>query len=202
MGALLGLILIAAIGLFSYRSCFEFDELGKSTVTNKSIRELNKEESLRLPILLDQIKTQSKIVSRFIIIGSSFSFAFVLVACILLNMELQRLEKSQNDFKSQSELLQTILNFMADGVVVADLHGKFIVYNPSAERILGFGKDESTPDHWSETIGMFESDGTTTAATAKLPLVRALKGETENLETFLKNKKHPEGVHIRMAGKP
>ena len=41
---------------------------------------------------------------------------------------------------------------MADGVAVADEHGKFLLFNPAAERILGFGPLDVTPEELNQAV--------------------------------------------------
>ena len=48
-----------------------------------------------------------------------------------------RLEQSLADLRRQTRILQAVLDNMSDGVAVANEHGKFLLFNPAAERILG-----------------------------------------------------------------
>ena len=44
------------------------------------------------------------------------------------------------------ELFHSILESMGDGIVVADEEGRFLLFNPAAERILGIGFTDVVPD--------------------------------------------------------
>ena len=67
-------------------------------------------------------------------------------------------------------LLQHILDSLADGVVVADLDGRFLLFNPAAERILGMGLVEIQPSQWTSVYGCFRSDMVTPHPPEELPL--------------------------------
>src|SRR5574341_256979 len=99
--------------------------------------------------------------------------------------------------------LQTVLDNMADGVVVADLDGRFTLWNRAAERITGLGMTDTNPAEWPETYGVFLPDGVTPFPPDRLPLVRALRGEpTDDDEQFIRNARRPEGVHVSVSGRP
>ena len=48
-------------------------------------------------------------------------------------------KRLEEELREQTRFLQSVLNSMADGVVMADDTGTFRVWNPAAERILGSG---------------------------------------------------------------
>jgi PAS domain S-box-containing protein len=45
----------------------------------------------------------------------------------------EKLREYSNALESKSGLLESILDTMADGVMVADIHGKFLVFNPALQ---------------------------------------------------------------------
>ena len=113
-----------------------------------------------------------------------------------------RLEQTVNELNDRSQLMKTVFDNMDEGVVVADADGKLLLFNPSAERILGLGLVDSNPDEWSELYGAFYLDRETRVPTDQLPLVRALQGETtDNLEFFVRNKEKPEGTYVSAKGR-
>src|SRR3954466_16226383 len=60
-----------------------------------------------------------------------------------------------------SYMLSAILESLADGVIVADEHGKFTVFNDAAEHMLGLGAVDAAPAEWSQRYGVFRPDMTT-----------------------------------------
>ena len=72
----------------------------------------------------------------------------------------QKLKESIHQLEHQSQLMQSIFDNISDGVVAADETGRFTIFNPSAERIVGQGASDTDPDEWSEHYGLFFSSPT------------------------------------------
>ncbi len=114
-----------------------------------------------------------------------------------------QLEKAMQDLQNQVQLTNTIFGSMGDGVIAADASGAFTIFNPSAEKILGIGPIDTTPEKWSEVYGFFFPDRVTLFPADELPLARALKGEaSDEVEMFVRNPNVPEGVFISVSGRP
>ena len=114
-----------------------------------------------------------------------------------------QLEQTMRQLQNQVQLTDTIFNSMGDGVIAADTNGAFTIFNPSAQRILGTGPVDTTPDKWSENYGFFFPDRVTPFPADELPLARALRGEaTGEVEMFVRNPEVPGGVFISASGTP
>ncbi len=97
----------------------------------------------------------------------------------------------------------SILESVTDGLVVADLSGRFLLFNQAAERILGVGLTEAEPAAWTTTYGLFLPDAATPFPPEDLPLARALRGETVvDEEIFVRNPRLPEGTWISVNATP
>ena len=121
--------------------------------------------------------------------------------------KLRQAEIELNNMVSQLEeqgnLMESIFNSISDGVVVADENGAFTIFNPSAEKIVGIGPTDASPDAWSDNYGLFFPDRITHFPSEELPLARALQGETsDEVEMFVRNPKVPDGVFISVSGRP
>ena len=104
--------------------------------------------------------------------------------------------------QSQTRILQSILDSMGDGVIVADETGRILFFNPEAEGLIDIAMD-TTLDELPETYGLFLPDTITPFPSADLPLTRAIHGEfSDNVEVFIRNEKVPQGVYIEIAGRP
>lgn len=113
------------------------------------------------------------------------------------------LSETQEELKSRSRLLQSMLDNMGDGVVVADETGKFLVFNPAAERIMGMGLIDSPPDEWSDRYHVYLPDQTTVFPPDQLPLVRAIRGEeVHGAELFIRNPNQNNDVWITVTARP
>jgi PAS domain S-box-containing protein len=122
---------------------------------------------------------------------------------VLVFRDITGKKQIKEETKRQKELLQLILGSIADGVVVADSNGKFLLFNAAAEQILGIGATETTPNHWSDQYGVYLPDAATPYRSDQLPLARAIRGESvDAVELFIRNAHVPDGRLIRISGRP
>jgi two-component system, sensor histidine kinase and response regulator len=113
------------------------------------------------------------------------------------------LQRSQEELQQQQQILQSILDSMGDGVVVADEKGTFLLWNPAAEQIIGIGPQNVDPEKWSQVYGCYLPDGKTLCPPEELPLARALRGESLDGEIlYLKNPDVPQGTWISITARP
>lgn len=102
-----------------------------------------------------------------------------------------------------SDTMLGIFNNLVEGVIVADHTGKFLFFNPVAEKILGIGAKDIALDQWSSFYGVYRTDEVTPYPSAELPLVRAIRGEKVTDEMlFIKNEHQPQGVYINVFASP
>jgi len=103
----------------------------------------------------------------------------------------------------ESETLQSILNSLGEGVIVADKDGSFLYFNPVAENILGIGKKNVDQEEWASVYGTYYLDQLTPYPSDQSPLARAIKGEqVYNEPIFIRNPQRPEGVFIEVSASP
>ncbi len=114
------------------------------------------------------------------------------------------LERTVAKLQEQANLMETIFNSISDGIIVADNAGKFLYANPGARQIVGVDILDGFPDNCAEKLGLYFPDRETPTKTEDLPLMRAIRfGEsTDEEDVFLRNEKKPDGVYIRMSGRP
>jgi sigma-B regulation protein RsbU (phosphoserine phosphatase) len=105
-------------------------------------------------------------------------------------------------FRRQTQIIETSLHSLAEGVIVADATGRFVLFNETAERLLGMGRREVDVPEWSATYGCFYEDGRTPFPSEQLPLARALRGEASSADVFIRNPSLPDGVFISITGTP
>jgi PAS domain S-box-containing protein len=80
----------------------------------------------------DRVFETSMVVAKF---GKGF------ITCLYFQDLTKHIEIERELFKANS-FLSNIIKSSADGIVVADMNGKIVIYNDAAERILGYGADE------------------------------------------------------------
>jgi PAS domain S-box-containing protein len=111
--------------------------------------------------------------------------------------------KAEEALRKQTEILQSILNSMSDGVVVVDETGKVLLDNPASDRIRGAPMEDIPLELWSKRYGCYLSDSVTPYSSEQLPLARAMRGEEVNdAEVILRHEKRPEGVVLSVNSRP
>jgi PAS domain S-box-containing protein len=116
--------------------------------------------------------------------------------------EMQR-RQAEEALRRQTQILQSVLNSIPDGVFVTDKDGRWLLCNPAAEAVCGPRAPEATPEQWKGRIGVFMPDMVTPCPTEDLPLVRALRGEeVVEAERFLRNPQVPEGIFLSVNASP
>ena len=115
----------------------------------------------------------------------------------------EKLKQTASALRNQTRILQSVLDSIADGVVVADENEELLLFNPAAEKIIGIGSTGTTLEEWSKKCGVYATDTVTPFPIDDLPLVRALHGEaSEEVEMFVRNSKVPDGAYITATGSP
>ncbi len=122
---------------------------------------------------------------------------------VLVFRDITEKKLAEEETGRQEKLLQLILESIADGVVVADSDGKFLLFNAAAEQVLGIGATDSRPDQWSDRYGSYLPDAVTLYPPNELPLVRAMRGESvDAVEVFIRNAQVPDGRLLSLTGRP
>ena len=119
-----------------------------------------------------------------------------------LSRYAEELSASQEALQGQTLMLQSVLDSMSEGLVVADEHGKFVIWNPAAEKIVGLGAADVPSGEWNEHYGVFLPDTVTPFPPEQNPLLRAMHGEVCSAEMFLRNAELAEGVWIDSSASP
>jgi C4-dicarboxylate-specific signal transduction histidine kinase len=121
-----------------------------------------------------------------------------------LNLELERrVEDRAAELAREHALERLILDSVADGVVVADRSGRFVLWNRKAEQIIGAGPESVPLERWSEHFGVFRDESGAPFPSEQLPLVRAINGESiDNLELYLRNPRRAEGRWAQVTARP
>jgi light-regulated signal transduction histidine kinase (bacteriophytochrome) len=76
------------------------------------------------------------------------------------------------------------------------------MWNRSAEKIIGHGAIDLPISDWSAHYGVYLPDQVTLCPTDLLPLVRAIHGESCEVELFVKNTKLPDGIWVQATAHP
>jgi len=120
-----------------------------------------------------------------------------------LTAEVARRKKIETELVRQSNILQSILNSMGDGVIVADAAGKVFLFNPAARRLLGDSFVSGTPDQDMANKGTYLPNTFTNYPTHEHPLLRATRGEPiDGAEMFIRGAKDRPEVWLNVSSRP
>ena len=119
-----------------------------------------------------------------------------------LAVKAEELRHSREALETQSLMLQCVLDSMVEGLVAADENGRFILWNPAAEKIMGLGPANVPPVDWGTHYGLFSPDMVTPIAPGETPLERTLRGETGVTEIYLRHGGLDRGLWLETNGAP
>ena len=90
---------------------------------------------------------------------------------------------------SQSQLFESMIDSIEQGVVAIDPAGAILFTNEEAIRILGIGNQQVAPECWPAFYGLYLKDGITIIPAEQSPIALAISGEqTNQLEILVRNK--------------
>ncbi|MEV0898482.1 ATP-binding protein [Actinoplanes sp. NPDC049802] len=160
---------------------------------------------LRLSAVRDRLPGAHSVLP-FAVAGGGLSLTVLLTALVWVlatareraearvRTAIAELRAREGESHRQAGLLSAVLNGISDGVGVVGPDGRFLMYNPAAERILGTRRGRSE---------LFLADGVTPYPDGRLPLNRALNGEdTDEEEMVVRGPEHPEGRIISVSARP
>jgi PAS domain S-box-containing protein len=119
-----------------------------------------------------------------------------------LAQQAAELARSQHSLEEKTLMLQSVLDSMSEGLVAADEQGRFMLWNPAAERIVGMGPSATPAEHWNQHYGVFFSDGETPLPTDQNPLTLAIAGQANSAIIFVRNEKVPDGAYLEIYASP
>ncbi len=119
-----------------------------------------------------------------------------------LSRQAEELARSRQALETQTLMLQSVLDSMAEGLAAADERGKLVIWNPAAAKILGMGATNLPSQKWTEHYRLFLPDSVTPFPSDQLPLARALRGEASTTEMFVRNPEMAEGAWIEVCAGP
>jgi PAS domain S-box-containing protein len=119
-----------------------------------------------------------------------------------LALQAEQLSHSRQALEEKSFMLQSVLDSMAEGLVAANEQGKFIIWNPAAEKLVGLGAVDLPPSQWSDHYGVFFPDKVTLIPPGQNPLERAIHGEVVHCEVFLRNPQLEREVWLEINSSP
>jgi len=196
-----------------FRNAGGFEAAKQSIAAGKGKREMDqidaiisemKNEENRLLVIREHTSTgQNRKTILILAINAVLGLAIFFVVFYLFNREGLERRRAEGALSKQTRILESVLASMGEGVVVADMTGKFLIWNPAAEQIIQLGKLDIPQGEWAERYGVYLPDQVTLCPTDRLPLSRAIRGESvDGQEFFIRHARAPEGIWVSITGRP
>jgi PAS domain S-box-containing protein len=120
----------------------------------------------------------------------------------LLATQAQELSVSREALEAQTRMFKLVLDSMGEGLIAADRDGRFLIWNDSAKKLMGRDASDLPTEQWTPHYQVFLSDGVTPCPPDRLPLVRALHGESVQVEMMVQQPGGAEGVFLEVSARP
>jgi diguanylate cyclase (GGDEF)-like protein/PAS domain S-box-containing protein len=105
--------------------------------------------------------------------------------------------------EAEHQRLDLILESLGEGVVVVDIDGNFVLWNAAAEQLIGMGRKDIPLSEWTAILGLFLPDQVTPYPTERLPMARALRGESVDAdEMFLRRPDLSRDIWLSVTARP
>ncbi len=115
----------------------------------------------------------------------------------------KKLKKYAAEIREKTMLMTSILDTMAESVVVLDKKGDYKLMNKTARQIYGINGQKHTPDHALHPPIFYDMANNRQLEEEELPAKKALKGESfDNFETYIKNLYSETGFYASMNTRP
>jgi signal transduction histidine kinase len=120
-----------------------------------------------------------------------------------LERHADELVKSEAALREKTQILQSVLDCMREGVLVADCQARLLVFNPAAEQILGRAPGAGETGRWAPLHKVYHPDRITPYATEDLPLFRAIRGESlDQVELYIAHPSLQNGSWMLVNARP
>lgn len=151
---------------------------------------------------LERLRATARFFSISVGVRGLMGLTLLIVALIIFDRHMDGRLSAMAAIELDRTRLQAVIDAIGDGVVVADANGRFTVFNPAAERILGLGTVDD-PDRSNRFyLSFFDAEGAP-CDPAKHPLTRAIAGETVRGERLtVRNERRPGGVQVGVTATP
>ena len=115
---------------------------------------------------------------------------------------VEALQFREQAFRREAAKLRSILDSMAEAIIVADKDGMIIEANPAACRLLGVNSLRVRVDDWAGTSGLRSADCTTPLPPEANPLARALRGEDSDEPELCVRRPDGSGSPVAVTARP
>ena len=152
---------------------------------------------------VDQSVLDSKQAANVFLLLDAVILLLFFILMRRLYQHINELDRSERELQSKGRLLNLVLDSISEGLMVCDESKNLLMFNPAAERIVGFGTCELMPEEWCRHYGFYLTDQKTPFPSDRFPLTLAATGqEVNDVEMFIRNGRRPFGVFVSVNARP
>jgi PAS domain S-box-containing protein len=130
-----------------------------------------------------------------IVAGSPILLGNELVGVVAIYTDITERKQAEEELRRLKEFNESIVQSMAEGIVVEDAEGYFTFVNPAAAALLGYTPEELLGQHWTAVVPPDQQ------ATAQAADERRARGEPDRYELELV-RKDGEWISVLASGSP
>jgi PAS domain S-box-containing protein len=119
-----------------------------------------------------------------------------------LARQAKELASSREALEAQTVMFKLVLDNMGEGLIAADREGHFLIWNDAARNLMGRGAEDLPTEQWTPYYKVFLPDGITPCPPDRLPLVRALSGESVTVELIVQPQEDAVGTFMEVTARP
>ena len=116
--------------------------------------------------------------------------------------QAEKLACSRQALEAQTRMLKLVLDSVGEGLIAADQEGRFLIWNDCANKLMGRGAADLPNEQWTPHYQVFLPDGITPYPPDRLPLVRALHGESVQVELMIEHPERENRVSLEVSARP
>ena len=119
-----------------------------------------------------------------------------------VSQRAEELAHSREALEAQTVMFEQVLESMGEGLVAADLEGRFLLWNEAAKKMMGRPAADLPIEQWTPHYQVFLPDGITPYPPDRLPLVRALQGESVQAELIVQKPGAEAATFMEVSARP
>ncbi|MGN6394945.1 MAG: PAS domain S-box protein [Mucilaginibacter sp.] len=117
-------------------------------------------------------------------------------------IDLSEQRASERQALIRQRLLNAVVENTNEGIAVTNKQGQFVIFNNAMVELLGVQPVNSTTYDWAKSFNIYDRDGKSLIATDRLPIVRALYGESIKDEVYLIKNPKKGRVYLSISASP
>ncbi len=115
------------------------------------------------------------------------------ISALILGTATSERLRAESARQREQIFVRAVLDNLYDGIVACNAEGILTLFNRSTRVMHGIDQESLPPDQWADHYDLFEADGVTQLTIDRIPLFRALKGESvKDVEMAIVPKGRPQ----------